>query len=1066
MLVAILGILGNTWKENNGRDTWYLMYPSRDDEPGYQPLIIPARFLLLNSTMIPISLKVTLDLAKLVYSNMIAGDQQLYDPVTDTAAIPNSTALSEDLGQIEYVLTDKTGTLTQNIMVLKMVTVLGRAQDTYGEDDSVMPSSEEALAEAGEEGESEGGSGGGAAGHSESKRMGGDSGSVSPTPSTVGMGRTSLLSNHVAARTRREAQDGATASSVLEMLRNMSLNNDVRPEPKENQPASGSGGDGGGGAAAALSMPAATGKLAGLDEIPVKYKASSPDEEAFLKGSAQLGVALLARDGGTDEQTVTVNEPGGRIEYKQVAVFPFDSDRKRMSVLVRLPAGTPGGRGQSRLYVKGADDMLLNTKPGEIMTAQGQEPHRDRIQSRVNRWAKAGYRTLVFGYRDLSEDEHAEFVKEFQAANTALEGRKDKRNELFARMERDLVLVGATAVEDKLQDQVPETIAKLRQGNVRFWMCTGDKQSTAGTIAKTCRLLPVRAGAQNQSDTIPPLVLSGKDQTEVGARLRELKQQLQRQGYQFGKELPGERTGLLRIFGAAWCGTRGVGAPDSSVSAGPSAAGSGAGSSSSNPLAGASGGPAKEPYTIIVKGDTVRIALEFHRDEFAALCLQAKSVICCRVTPAQKAQLVRLVRDAGHVALAIGDGGNDVSMIQEAQVGVGIRGKEGLQASRAADYQVAFFRALERLLLVHGHYSYYRTAVIAQYSFYKSFVFCFIQIGFQWLAGFSGVSLFNSLCVAAYNAALFVPIVFFCVDKDINQVHAVNFPTVYRRCNENTFLNYREFGLWLLRAAYHAIVMMLILFLSARRWEEGSVYESLGLVMFNGYVLVQDFVMLYELSIWTWYNIIAIFGMHILSLVVGVMANNTSSLSNFIDLGSFNVVVWSPELWLTNLLMVVVAIGPIEFYRAWMVRSGTEESGPGAEDPYVTLKFLSAQEPFDPPLCGCLGAYFRCGLCHTAEDERRLESRLSPSHSAARTQQLNQSYRQMEQARRRSSCPQVAAQPTDWKSRPSSGTCSAGGGTPGPDGPGCAAGCCPTRGDRVKQIQRAGNGQAARDSRL
>jgi len=96
------------------------------------------------------------------------------------------------------------------------------------------------------------------------------------------------------------------------------------------------------------------------------------------------------------------------------------------------------------------------------------------------------------------------------------------------------------------------------------------------------------------------------------------------------------------------------------------------------------------------------------------------------VTPAQKAQLVRLVRDAGHVALAIGDGGNDVSMIQEAQVGVGIRGKEGLQASRAADYQVAFFRALERLLLVHGHYSYYRTSVIAQYSFYKSFVFCFI----------------------------------------------------------------------------------------------------------------------------------------------------------------------------------------------------------------------------------------------------------------------------------------------------------------------------------------------------
>lgn len=190
----------------------------------------------------------------------------------------------------------------------------------------------------------------------------------------------------------------------------------------------------------------------------------------------------------------------------------------------------------------------------------------------MNRWAKAGYRTLVFGYRDLSEDEHAEFVKEFQMANTARDGRKGKRDALFARMERDLILVGATAVEDKLQDQVPETIAKLRQGNVRFWMCTGDKQSTAGTIAKTCKLLPLRSDAQTSSDTIPPLVLGGRDQAAVGARLRELKAQLVRDGYQFSSQLPGERTGLLRIFGAAWCGTRGVGAPDDAAAAsGPDA---------------------------------------------------------------------------------------------------------------------------------------------------------------------------------------------------------------------------------------------------------------------------------------------------------------------------------------------------------------------------------------------------------------------------------------------------------------------------------------------------------------
>jgi len=213
--------------------------------------------------------------------------------------------------------------------------------------------------------------------------------------------------------------------------------------------------------------------------------------------------------------------------------------------------------------------------------------------------------------------------------------------------------------------------------------------------------------------------------------------------------------------------------------------------------------------------------------------------------------------------------------------------------------------------------------------------------------------------------------VFFCVDKDIDQTVAVLFPTVYRRCNENSFLNYGQFGMWLLRAAYHAVTMMLILFLSAQRWEDASVYESMGLVMFNGYVLVQDFVMLFELNGWTWYNIIAIFGMHAFSLIVGVAANNTSSLSNFIDLGSFNAVVFSPELWFSNLLMVVVAVAPIEFYRAWQMRSGSSESGDGAEDPFVTMRFISTSQTLDPPLCGCLSFLCRCSLCHTGDDEER-----------------------------------------------------------------------------------------------
>ena len=176
-----------------------------------------------------------------------------------------------------------------------------------------------------------------------------------------------------------------------------------------------------------------------------------------------------------------------------------------------------------------------------------------------------------------------------------------------------------------------------------------------------------------------------------------------------------------------------------------------------------SAGTPQQGFTAIIRGTTLEPALEHHREDLSRLLLAASSVVCCRVTPKQKAELVKIVKDAGFMTLSIGDGGNDVSMIQEAHVGVGIRGKEGLQASRASDYTVVPFKSLRRLLLVHGRYSYYRTSLVAQYSFYKSFYFCLLQIGDGFVSGFAGVSLFNSLCVAAYNALLFVPVVFFFV---------------------------------------------------------------------------------------------------------------------------------------------------------------------------------------------------------------------------------------------------------------------------------------------------------------
>uniref|UniRef100_A0A453BTQ0 P-type ATPase C-terminal domain-containing protein n=1 Tax=Aegilops tauschii subsp. strangulata TaxID=200361 RepID=A0A453BTQ0_AEGTS len=135
-----------------------------------------------------------------------------------------------------------------------------------------------------------------------------------------------------------------------------------------------------------------------------------------------------------------------------------------------------------------------------------------------------------------------------------------------------------------------------------------------------------------------------------------------------------------------------------------------------------------QDLAFVLDGWALEIILKRSLESFTKLAMMSRTAICCRMTPLQKAQLVGILKSSGSLTLAIGDGGNDVRMIQEANVGVGISGREGLQAARAADYSIGKFKFLRRLILVHGRYSYNRTAFISQYSFYKSLLICFIQI--------------------------------------------------------------------------------------------------------------------------------------------------------------------------------------------------------------------------------------------------------------------------------------------------------------------------------------------------
>ncbi len=166
---------------------------------------------------------------------------------------------------------------------------------------------------------------------------------------------------------------------------------------------------------------------------------------------------------------------------------------------------------------------------------------------------------------------------------------------------------------------------------------------------------------------------------------------------------------------------------------------------------------------------------------FLQLCKMARVVIACRVIPAQKAEIVRMVRTGVQpepMTLAIGDGANDVSMIQEAHVGVGISGNEGMQAVRASDYSIAQFHYLERLLLVHGRWDYMRVCFLILYSFYKNIAYVFTLFYYGFVNGFSGTTLYESYLGAAWNVAFtLVPVLLYGIlEQDVSANTALKNP--------------------------------------------------------------------------------------------------------------------------------------------------------------------------------------------------------------------------------------------------------------------------------------------------
>ncbi|RUP45278.1 hypothetical protein BC936DRAFT_148374 [Jimgerdemannia flammicorona] len=486
-----------------------------------------------------------------------------------------------------------------------------------------------------------------------------------------------------------------------------------------------------------LSLSSTISKLVPADptvRIPLNYKAESPDESALVSAARNAGFTFVSRRG----PRFTVDILGSEYEFETLQVIEFNSTRKRMSVIARRPAPW----NDIVLFCKGADNVIMER------LQPGQEVLVDKTSQDIAGFSNEGLRTLTLGYRVIPQQEYDQWTERFKAASTSLEDRAEKIDAVYEEVEKDLMLLGATAIEDKLQEGVPHAIELLRKAGIKVWVLTGDKLETAINIGFASNLLDremniwtVRGG-EGKDETLMEFdkivegildVESGKkptsyetlpadngDLSEEEVPTTSQESPADKQQRKTASELRRQRSSLLPTRLVTENGT---------------------------PIQNA----------LVIDGGALKHLLESPeaREKILEVSLVCKSVICCRTSPLQKALVVELVR-RGHnaVCLAIGDGANDVSMIQAANVGVGISGQEGVQASMAADYAIGQFRFLAKLLLVHGHWSYQRIAEMTLNFFYKNVVWTFPSLWYQFYCAFSANIFYDYTYLQLYNLIL------------------------------------------------------------------------------------------------------------------------------------------------------------------------------------------------------------------------------------------------------------------------------------------------------------------------
>lgn len=722
------GLINGLWYRTNGVSRDYFEFGTIAGSPWKNGLVGFFVALILYQSLVPISLYITIEIIKTAQAFFIYSDINMYYERLDYPCTPKSWSISDDLGQIEYVFSDKTGTLTQNLMEFKKCTINGVS---YGR------AYTEALAGL-------------------RKRQGVDVDSEA-----------TIEREHIA-RDRVDMVDQLKALSNGALKYTDEITFVSKPFVEDLQ------GKAGGKQKLAnetfmLALALCHSVLVEEDpKNPEKMllKAQSPDEAALVGTARSLGFEFTANT----KKGVIVNIHGTAKEYQILNTLEFNSTRKRMSAIVKIPADSPEKEPRALLVCKGADSIIY----GRLLKSNNDRRLLDTTSAHLEEFATEGLRTLCIAQRELTWLQYTEWNNRHKQAASALDDREAKMEAVADSIERELILLGGTAIEDRLQDGVPDAIALLGDAGIKLWVLTGDKVETAINIGFSCNLL-----GNDMELLVLKTKLSAEDMTEFGLNpdLQYTETQLVSSSISHYLKQHFDLNGTVEDLDAIM--------GDHS--------------------------PPDPRFGVVIDGDALKIALldVDTRRKFLLLCKHCRAVLCCRVSPAQKAAVVKLVKDTLDVmTLAIGDGSNDVAMIQAADVGVGIAGEEGRQAVMSSDYAIGQFRFLVKLLLVHGRWSYKRFSEMIPSFFYKNTIFSIALFWYGIYNNFDGSYLFEFTYLMFYNLAFTsLPIIFLCVfDQDVSAKVSLLVPQLYRTGIVRSEWTQKKFWVYVADAIYQSAI--------------------------------------------------------------------------------------------------------------------------------------------------------------------------------------------------------------------------------------------------------------------